>query len=51
MLPRFAHSKAELVCAGVLPIDQLTEVLSAVGVVCARISKDDLEQEYNIDIR
>lgn len=51
VLPRFARSKAEMVAAGVLPIDHLTDIHSAVAVVCSRITLTDLEEFYSIHVK
>lgn len=48
MLPRFAGSRAEMVAAGVVPIDRLTEVRSAVDAVAARCGRRQLESAYGI---
>lgn len=47
----FASTKAELVCNGVLPIDQLREYTGPVALVAKRIPKSFLEALYGITIR
>lgn len=42
VLPRFASSKSEMVAAGVVPIDRLTDVIAPVGTICARISRQHI---------
>lgn len=39
VFPNFAYSNGELVCNGVLPIDQLREHIPPVSLVCQRIPK------------
>lgn len=50
MFPQFATSKAELVCDGVLPIDQLREYTAPVELVVRRIRTDILEAMYGLSI-
>lgn len=51
VFPNFATTKAELVCNGVLPIDQLREFTGPAATVARRIPKDFLEALYGIKIR
>ena len=51
VFPNFAGTKADLVCNGVLPIDQLREYTGPVGLVTRRIPKSFLEAVYGIQIR
>ncbi|KAK9862042.1 hypothetical protein WJX84_003960 [Apatococcus fuscideae] len=44
VIPKYAASKAEMVAAGVLPIDRLTDVRSPVEVVAQRIPRALLEK-------
>lgn len=48
VMPQFAHSKAEMVAAGVIPIDRLTDVKAPVGTVAARVSRAQLERVYGV---
>eukprot|EP00166_Cyanidium_caldarium_P002840 ctg_2785.g520 len=48
VFPQVAGSAAELVCAGVLPVDQLRDPLPSVALVCARIPRAILEAKYGI---
>jgi large subunit GTPase 1 len=48
VMPQFAHSKAEMVAAGVIPIDRLTDVRAPVAAVAARVSRSQLERVYGI---
>ncbi|KAF3901769.1 hypothetical protein AA313_de0203482 [Arthrobotrys entomopaga] len=50
VFPNFATTKAELVCNGVLPIDQLREFIGPAGLVAQRIPKSFLEGLYGITI-
>lgn len=51
MFPNFATTKAELVCNGVLPIDQLREFTGPATLVAKRIPKPFLEKVYGIKIQ
>jgi large subunit GTPase 1 len=48
VLPRYAASKAEMVAAGVIPIDRLTDMRAPVEVVAQRVSRAQLEQVYGL---
>lgn len=50
VFPNFAHTNAELVCNGVLPIDQLRESIGPTQLVAQRIPKFFLEAIYGIAI-
>lgn len=50
VFPNFATTKAELVCNGVLPIDQLREYTGPAGLVAQRIPKQFLEAVYGMKI-
>lgn len=50
VFPNFATTKAELVCAGVLPIDQLREHTGPAALVARRIPKAFLEAVYGLRI-
>ncbi|OLN85010.1 Large subunit GTPase 1 [Colletotrichum chlorophyti] len=51
VFPNFANTKADLVCNGVLPIDQLREFTGPAGLVARRIPKPFLEAVYGINIK
>lgn len=51
VFPQFATTAAELVCDGVLPIDQLREYTGPVTLVVQRIRKEILEGIYGLQIR
>lgn len=50
VFPNFATTKAELVCSGVLPIDQLREYTGPAGLVAHRIPQPFLEAIYGMKI-
>ena len=50
VFPNFATTKAELVCSGILPIDQLREFTGPTGLVAQRIPQAFLENVYGIKI-
>jgi large subunit GTPase 1 len=51
VFPQFATTKADLVCDGVLPIDQLREHTGPIGLVVKRIPKEVLEATYGLTIQ
>jgi large subunit GTPase 1 len=51
VFPNFATTKADLVCNGVLPIDQMREYTGPVGLVTHRIPQPFLEAIYGIRIK
>ena len=51
MFPNFATTKADLVCNGILPIDQMREFQGPVGLVTQRIPQRFLERTYGITIK
>ncbi|RKO90787.1 P-loop containing nucleoside triphosphate hydrolase protein, partial [Blyttiomyces helicus] len=51
VFPSFATTKAEMVCNGVLPIDQLREFTGPAGLVAERIPRRVLEAIYGIRLR
>jgi large subunit GTPase 1 len=50
VFPNFATTKAELVCNGILPIDQLREFTGPAGLVARRIPQAFLEALYGMKI-
>ncbi|EGG08778.1 uncharacterized protein MELLADRAFT_77243 [Melampsora larici-populina 98AG31] len=48
VFPQFASTKAELVCDGVLPIDQMREHTGPVGLLVRRIPRAILEATYGL---
>ena len=51
VFPNFATTKAELVCNGILPIDQLREFTGPAGLVAQRIPQSFFEALYGIKVR
>lgn len=50
VFPNFASTKADLVCNGILPIDQLREFTGPAGLVAQRIPQAFIEAVYGIKI-
>ncbi|KAL9027342.1 MAG: hypothetical protein Q9196_004123 [Gyalolechia fulgens] len=50
VFPNFATTKAELVCNGILPIDQLREFTGPAGLVAHRIPQSFFEALYGIKV-
>lgn len=50
VFPSVLSSRAEMVTCGVLPIDQLKDILSPVEIVCLRVPSKDLEERYGISL-
>ncbi|XP_077204074.1 large subunit GTPase 1 homolog [Paroedura picta] len=50
VLPSFVATKAEMVCSGILPIDQMRDHIPPVSLVCQRIPRHVLEVTYGINI-
>ena len=48
VFPTFLSSKAEMVCNGILPIDQLRNHTPPVSLLCERIPRHCLEATYGI---
>lgn len=51
VFPSFLSSKADMVCSGILPIDQLRDHTPPVSLVCEHIPRDVLERTYGIEIQ
>ena len=51
VFPQFATTRADLVCDGVLPIDQLREHTGPVTLVAKRVPKEVLEAIYGLTIK
>ena len=51
VFPNFATTKAELVCNGILPIDQLREFSGPAGLVAQRIPQPFFESLYGVKVR
>ena len=50
VFPNFATTKAELVCSGILPIDQLREFTGPAGLVARRIPLPFFEAVYGVHV-
>lgn len=50
VFPNFATTKAELVCNGILPIDQLREFVGPAGLVAQRIPQSFYETLYGVKV-
>lgn len=48
VFPSFANSKADMLCCGVLPIDQIRDVTPPISIILQRIPKEVLEAHYRI---
>lgn len=48
VFPTVVGTKADMVCDGLLPIDQTRDFTSPIQLVCDRIPRDFLEQKYGI---
>jgi len=48
VFPSFANSKAEMMCCGVLLIDQMRDHISPTSLILTRIPKEVLEAQYRI---
>jgi large subunit GTPase 1 len=51
VFPQFATTKADLVCDGVLPIDQMKEYTGPIALVVRRIPKEVLEALYGLSVK
>lgn len=50
VFPTFVHSKHTLVVHGVIPIDTLREYIGPIEVLCQKIPRSQIMQEYGIEI-
>ena len=48
VFPSFIATKADMVCNGLLPIDQMRDHVNPVGLVCLRIPRRVFEQMYGL---
>ncbi|KAI0227111.1 hypothetical protein LSAT2_022438 [Lamellibrachia satsuma] len=46
VMPSFVATKAEMVCCGILPIDEMRDCIPPVALVCENIGRDILEACY-----
>lgn len=50
VMPSFVSTKAEMICCGILPIDQMRDHVAAISLVCQTIPREVLEETYGINI-
>ncbi|KAM9762269.1 large subunit GTPase 1 homolog [Menidia menidia] len=50
VMPSFVSTKAEMICSGILPIDQMRDHVPAVSLICQTIPRNVLEGTYGINI-
>ncbi|XP_035970292.2 large subunit GTPase 1 homolog [Halichoerus grypus] len=50
VMPSFVSTKAEMICNGILPIDQMRDHVPPVSLVCQNIPRHVLEATYGINI-
>ncbi|XP_055502190.1 large subunit GTPase 1 homolog [Leucoraja erinacea] len=50
VMPSFVSTKAEMVCCGILPVDQMRDHVPPVSLVCQHIPRHVLEATYGINI-
>lgn len=50
VMPKYANAKAEMVAAGVIPIDKLVDVRGPIEVVAARVGRKQLESVYGFKL-
>uniref|UniRef100_A0A8D0HM36 Large subunit GTPase 1 homolog n=1 Tax=Sphenodon punctatus TaxID=8508 RepID=A0A8D0HM36_SPHPU len=50
VMPSFVATKAEMICCGILPIDQMRDHVPPVSLVCQRVPRRILEATYGINI-
>ncbi|XP_036059808.1 large subunit GTPase 1 homolog [Onychomys torridus] len=50
VMPSFVSTKAEMICNGILPIDQMRDHVPPISLVCQNIPRHVLEATYGINI-
>jgi large subunit GTPase 1 len=50
VFPSFVSSRAEMVTCGVLPIDNLTDFMSPIELLCSRVPSSVFEQTYGLKL-
>ncbi|XP_023194879.1 large subunit GTPase 1 homolog [Xiphophorus maculatus] len=50
VMPSFVSTKAEMICSGILPIDQMRDHVPAVSLICQTIPRHVLEGTYGINV-
>uniref|UniRef100_A0A7S2DHV6 G domain-containing protein n=1 Tax=Haptolina brevifila TaxID=156173 RepID=A0A7S2DHV6_9EUKA len=51
VFPSVAGSKAQMICDGILPIDQMKEYMEPIRLLCQRLSVRDFQETYVIRLR
>lgn len=51
VMPRFAVSKSDMVAAGVIPIDRLTNVVEPVEIIASRVKRQQLQDVYGVSLK
>lgn len=51
VFPQFTTTKADLVCDGVLPIDQMREFTGPISLITKRFPQEVLEKTYGLSIK
>ncbi|XP_074860326.1 large subunit GTPase 1 homolog isoform X2 [Carettochelys insculpta] len=50
VMPSFVSTKAEMICSGILPIDQMRDHVPPISLICQHIPRHVLEATYGINI-
>ncbi|XP_061739905.1 large subunit GTPase 1 homolog [Nerophis ophidion] len=50
VMPSFVSTRAQMICCGILPIDQMRDHVPAISIVCQTIPRHVLEGTYGINI-
>ncbi|XP_073482448.1 large subunit GTPase 1 homolog [Aquarana catesbeiana] len=50
VMPSFVSTKAEMICSGILPIDQMRDHVPPISLIAQRIPRDVFEAIYGINI-
>ncbi|XP_030072605.1 large subunit GTPase 1 homolog [Microcaecilia unicolor] len=50
VMPSFVATKAEMICSGILPIDQMRDHIPPISLICQRIPRHVFESIYGINI-
>ncbi|KYO34959.1 large subunit GTPase 1-like protein [Alligator mississippiensis] len=50
VMPSFVSTKAEMICSGILPIDQMKDHVPPISLICQHIPRHVLEAAYGINI-
>ncbi|XP_056421357.1 large subunit GTPase 1 homolog [Hyla sarda] len=50
VMPSFVSTKAEMICSGILPIDQMRDHVPPISLIAQRIPRDVMEAIYSVNI-